>query len=228
MYIQGEQNLSWLQDFYKYKIQPLDLRLPKLITDEEITNPSTFPEKSLIPGFMIISTLDNPGWNFEFSYSDAVYGHNYLREIATFIHGEDGPLDYEPDWHIRYQDIWLFARKRLNTFAANTNPSYLNIILEAFKCWIEGQIFIVGNDLPSLLSLRSELAANNPLLTWLENFYLSCCDGDWEHSYGYRIVSTQTGWVAAFSVEDLQDLDDKPFEPVLVEELEGMVECYVK
>ncbi|RYE06148.1 MAG: hypothetical protein EOP33_02830 [Rickettsiaceae bacterium] len=34
--------------------------------------------------------------------------------------------------------------------------------------------------------------------------------------------------MAAFSVEDLLNLDDKPFESVIVEESEGIVECYIK
>jgi Immunity protein 53 len=32
-------------------------------------------------------------------------------------------------------------------------------------------------------------------ITWLENWYLSHCDGDWEHSYGVRIETLDNpGW----------------------------------
>ncbi len=35
---------------------------------------------------------------------------------------------------------------------------------------------------------------NDPL-TWLQKFYARCCDGDWEHSYGFTIVTLDNpGW----------------------------------
>jgi len=32
------------------------------------------------------------------------------------------------------------------------------------------------------------------LIKWLEDWYLSQCDGDWEHSYGLKISNIDNPW----------------------------------
>lgn len=34
------------------------------------------------------------------------------------------------------------------------------------------------------------------ILKWIENWYLENCDGDWEHTYGVKIVTSDNpGWI---------------------------------
>ena len=44
-------------------------------------------------------------------------------------------------------------------------------------------------------------------LDWLQHFYLSLCDGDWEHTYGLKIENCDNpGWLFEF------ELTDTPYE----------------
>lgn len=48
-------------------------------------------------------------------------------------------------------------------------------------------------------------------LTWLQCYYLSCCNGDWEHTYGIKIDTLDNpGWVLTIDLEDTI-LEDIPF-----------------
>jgi hypothetical protein len=41
------------------------------------------------------------------------------------------------------------------------------------------------------------------LLHWLEEFYARHCDGDWEHSYGFKIDNIDNpGWMIEFDLAD--------------------------
>jgi hypothetical protein len=51
-------------------------------------------------------------------------------------------------------------------------------------------------------------------LIWLQRFYLSCCDGDWEHGYGVAITTLDNpGWAFEFELSDT-DLAGASFEPL--------------
>lgn len=40
-------------------------------------------------------------------------------------------------------------------------------------------------------------------LAWLQQFYLSLCDGDWEHGYGFKIENCDNpGWLFEFELTD--------------------------
>jgi hypothetical protein len=50
---------------------------------------------------------------------------------------------------------------------------------------------------------------------WLQRFFLSNCDGEWEHEYGCKIdTMSDPGWILKF------DLTGTPFETKLLEPLE--------
>ena len=43
------------------------------------------------------------------------------------------------------------------------------------------------------------------LLDWLERWYLSQCDGDWEHQHGIRIETTDNpGWSVQIDLEETE------------------------
>lgn len=67
------------------------------------------------------------------------------------------------------------------------------------------------------------------VLKWLEKWYLSNCDGDWEHGYGIRIETLDNpGWAVRINLEDTL-LEDKPFENVDYERTDkDWVHCKLK
>ncbi len=55
------------------------------------------------------------------------------------------------------------------------------------------------------------------LLTWLEEWYTNNCNGDWEHSYGITIESTDNpGWCITIDLSET-DLRDETLDYSLVE-----------
>lgn len=230
MSIQIDQNLSWLQDFYKNKIYPMQSSLPLTVTDEQIMNNYKFRMIPTMPGLLKIYTLGNPGWSLNFSYSSTIYEYNNWNRVSVDLnrYNDWKEADYDSEWvpyDDRYVNEWLSINNKDTIFYAAGGPLYLNIILESFKCWVENLPFSVNDD--NLIALRDRIKIHNPLITWLEKFFLICCDGDWKYSYGYRLISTASDWVAAFSVAELE-LENKPFEHVIIQEPEGTVECYKK
>ena len=50
------------------------------------------------------------------------------------------------------------------------------------------------------------------MIEWLENWYKSQCDGDWEHMFGVKIDTLDNpGWTVKIDLEDTV-LEDKPFD----------------
>ncbi len=61
-------------------------------------------------------------------------------------------------------------------------------------------------------------------LEWIENWYASQCDGDWEHDNGISIgCSDNPGWIVEISLVDT-DLEDLMVEYKLVEGSETRVD----
>lgn len=51
-------------------------------------------------------------------------------------------------------------------------------------------------------------------LEFIQNWYLSNCDSDWEHGNGISITNIDNpGWCVEISLEDT-DMEDKPFEKI--------------
>ena len=49
-------------------------------------------------------------------------------------------------------------------------------------------------------------------LEWLQNYYIECCDGDWEHTYGVKIDTLDNpGWFIVI------DLNETRFEGISFE-----------
>ncbi|MDD9334670.1 MAG: Imm53 family immunity protein [Rickettsiaceae bacterium] len=207
-----EENLTWLQALYTTKINRLKLELPQFISDEQLEKETFYQEISLVPGLLRIRTIANPAWSLNFFYKN------------TFVKGKNwDDVDINCGINLMDQDSndWLSINKKSNMFDGVGGPLYLTVILETFRCWVEDIPFII-EDLPTF---REKLKQKNPLLSWLEEFYYSCCDEDWEHSYGCSIISVASGWVMAFSLDYL-DLEDSAFDRVVIEEDEGTIECY--
>jgi len=53
-------------------------------------------------------------------------------------------------------------------------------------------------------------------LKWLQNYYLECCNGDWEHIYGIKIGTLDNpGWDIDIDLEDTK-LEDMKFEKIQI------------
>ena len=61
---------------------------------------------------------------------------------------------------------------------------------------------------------------NNSVLDWIQKYYQSLCDGDWEHSYGFKIDNIDNpGWMINFDLEDTS-MEDVEFARVRIERSE--------
>ncbi len=66
------------------------------------------------------------------------------------------------------------------------------------------------------------------LLKWLQNWYLSQCDGDWEHEYGVKIDTLDNpGWTLSINLSGTE-CEEKTFTPVnLCKNPENWIQCSV-
>lgn len=65
-------------------------------------------------------------------------------------------------------------------------------------------------------------------LEWLQKWYLSQCDGDWEHSFGVHIETLDNpGWRFSVDLENT-DLEGKSFEEVTINRTEhDWLRCWI-
>ncbi len=68
-------------------------------------------------------------------------------------------------------------------------------------------------------------------LKWLQEWYQSNCDGDWEHMFGVKINTLDNpGWMVDISLSDtVFNLEDCVFEKINIERSEtDWIMCYVE
>lgn len=69
--------------------------------------------------------------------------------------------------------------------------------------------------------IEKELAENTNCLEWLQQWYQSQCDGDWEHGKGIQIGTTSNpGWFLEIDLEETE-LFDKRFDQIFIERSES-------
>lgn len=68
----------------------------------------------------------------------------------------------------------------------------------------------------------------NPLI-WLQNWYGSQCDGDWEHTYGIEIKTLDNpGWMIFIDLVETE-LEDYEFSQVIIKRSEeNWINCLLK
>src|SRR5690242_15068471 len=71
--------------------------------------------------------------------------------------------------------------------------------------------------------------SSNDIIRWLETFYASCCDGDWEHQSGITITTLDNpGWSVTVEIGGTL-LEKIPFSRVEIERSErDWVQCWVQ
>lgn len=114
----------------------------------------------------------------------------------------------------RSDSDWFMCRIRENELQGCGGAGNLQEILETFKEWVVGH--------------SSDLQSEDPLLTWLQEYYMICCNEDWEHEYGITIQTEKDqGWYVKIDLNDL-NLEEVYFKPVCVKHNVGdWVECEV-
>jgi hypothetical protein len=61
---------------------------------------------------------------------------------------------------------------------------------------------------------------NNDLILWLQNWYHSNCNGDWEHQFGIKIDTLDNpGWSIDINIEET-NLQNILFEPIKIKRSE--------
>jgi len=73
--------------------------------------------------------------------------------------------------------------------------------------------------------MQNEIANN--VLSWIQQWYYSHCDGNWEHGYGIRIDTLDNpGWSISINLEETA-LESKEFSRHQVERSESdWVDCW--
>ena len=66
-------------------------------------------------------------------------------------------------------------------------------------------------------------------LLWLINWYVSQCDGDWEHQFGIKVETLDNpGWSIQISIQETE-LQNKEFQNISIERIENdWFHCFVR
>jgi len=111
----------------------------------------------------LLITIDNPGWGMTVDLSDRLSDHP--KVLLSDVE--------------KTENDWFYCAIENNKFEAAGGPFNLYDILLIFQMYVEKE---------SGLTL-----IENSNLTWLQNWYYSCCDEDWEHMYGIVIQTSKVG-----------------------------------
>lgn len=206
--MQNETLLNWLQDFYLENHQKFNLDNLNYKNDFNVIS------KDIPEGGILINTIANPGFNLCFNCNNLSFYKNEWKNYDC-----NTGVNYHED--LLSCNQWLFAKKDKKMFEGGGGPLFLGVLLYAFKCFIEGIPF-VEDDLPSI---KAKLYKDNELLCWIEQFYFSCCDSDWERMYGYKLYSVSNGWIVILSLDEY-NFSTKPYERFIEQDEYGRVECF--
>jgi len=175
-----EENLTWLQEFHVNKIKFL-VKDDKYIDDKtEYLYLERDHYKSLEQNLsdikFCIYTINDEEWSLEF--------RDQTKQISNSI-----PII------IQYL---LQVRCRKDYYNSFSDALYLNLAIECFKSCIDKKDLLIAD---SLAQTRELYRYNNPLLSWLEEFYCSCVNTGWEYDRGVAVglIATSDGWIFFFN-----------------------------
>ena len=149
-----------------------------------------------------IETLDNPGWAF------------FAKLKGTQLEKKEfADIEYSPK-----KNNWLMCRVREGKFESACSPTNLSRVLGIFQKWVEENSLNLVNESPEDIQDRD-------ILLWLQNWYYSFCNGDWEHDWRVRIETCDSpGWRIRINCIDT-DLKGKSFESVQIHEKDQWLIC---
>ncbi len=152
-----------------------------------------------------IETLDNPGWLFNINLCKTSLDKIEFKKIKSN----------------RTEDDWVYCNKiEGNIFQVSCGPENLAEGLNIFMTWAKEH-----QNFKELKKSHSDFNS----LPELQRWYLSNCDGDWEHSYGVTINTLDnTGWALNIELSETP-LEDIDFENVQIKRTENdWVDCKVE
>lgn len=133
---------------------------------------------------LTLSTLDNPGWILKVKVEETDLENRPFSNLQ---------IDRE-DWD------WYHCFVREGRFLGAGGSRNLVEILDVFQTWSRQE--------PVAKEMTTEL------IEWLEDWYTSQCNEDWEHCYGIHMWSLpEKGWHLDVGVRETE-LEDIPFTPV--------------
>jgi hypothetical protein len=136
-----------------------------------------------------IDTIDNPGWSFIIDLNDT----QLEKEIFQKLRKDSS------------KDNWVLCWKQEKQFQGGGGPENLIDLIETFVFWNDKDF-----------SIKNPTKGEKDLI-WLQKWYKSQCDGDWEHEYGISIETTDNpGWYITINLTGT-DCEGHSFSPVHIE-----------
>ena len=122
-----------------------------------------------------IGTIDNPGWSVKINLNNIDTNNHPFVPCEFNLDSDNDELN------------WYYCIQRNSNYEAAGGPLKLAKILECFRYWIENVTESFDDD----------------KINFLQIWYLSNCDGDWEHEFGIEINTLKEhGWKVEMDLID--------------------------
>lgn len=158
-----------------------------------------------------LGTIDNPGWSLEINLKDTELEKKHFQEIN--------------DMH-RSEKDWMFCTVRDTKFDSACGVENLPGVLKVFRYWVENELF---DPTLAIQITENSIEDDNDDFLWLQEWYQSYCNGDWEHDYRihFRTINNP-GWSLTINVDDT-DLDYADFQQIKINRSEqDWIFCEIK
>jgi len=155
-----------------------------------------------------INTLSNPGWSLRVILKDTYLFDKVVREVKYDI----SELD------------WLQIYKKEDTYNGVGGPLKLSEIVHSFCDWVGGNpienIIMKPNEHLDEYDGMLRFADKNDVDYWLQAWYYSYCNGDWECGWGVRIETKENiGWHVIIDIKNTE-LEESTFDVISVRRTE--------
>lgn len=150
-----------------------------------------------LPDFPLIKieTIDNPGWSLDYKISpDDISEESWNTFIKNHTLFKKRVKNDLSDI-----DVWCTAIGNDIKFTGACGPLNLGDLIDIFLKWYKGL------PIPQY-SLSSKLVSGDTSkmieLEWLQWFYSTLANNDWEHMHGISLFSDLHGWQLSIDLED--------------------------
>ncbi|MGL5263779.1 MAG: immunity 53 family protein [Candidatus Rhabdochlamydia sp.] len=133
-----------------------------------------------------LSTLDNPGWTLDINLKDTKLENKNFQKINDIYRSEED---------------WIMCTVRdTKFFDAACGVENLPTVLKVFRYWIENESFDFA--LENTKITENSMEDDDDDFLWLQEWYQSYCNGDWEHGCGVQLRTTDNpSWSLTIDLE---------------------------